>query len=148
MVQRSSTITVFCDAHLRLNRFQLHVPPPQRLTVTAPTSKAMAGTRRRTTAGRSTISQAPHSTIQILQSRTVLILEPVNLEGSNVILDTATGVRAQPLWMQRHCLYLFRRRRTFLILLRLLKLHRLLRRMKSLRTWEICSASRSTCSSA
>jgi virulence-associated protein VagC len=33
-------------------------------------------------------------TIQILQSGTVLILEPVNPEGSDDILDTATGVCA------------------------------------------------------
>jgi hypothetical protein len=32
--------------------------------------------------------------IQILQSRTVLILKPVNPEGSDVILGTAIGVRA------------------------------------------------------
>lgn len=54
----------------------------------------MAGTRRRTAASRSTTSQAPRSTIQILQSRIVSILEPVNLERSDAILDTATRVRA------------------------------------------------------
>ena len=41
----------------------------------------------------SSTAQAPRSTIQILQSRTVSILEPLNPGGSNAILDTATGVR-------------------------------------------------------
>jgi len=73
-VQRSSIVTVFCYAHLRRNRFQLHVPPPQRLTITAPFSEAMAGTRKRTTTSRSSITQEPRSTIQILQSRMIPIL--------------------------------------------------------------------------
>lgn len=80
--------------HLRRNRFGLHVSPPQQSTATAPILKVMAGTRRKTVTSRSATSQAPCSTIQILQSRTVLILEPVNPEGSDAILDTATGVRA------------------------------------------------------
>jgi hypothetical protein len=54
----------------------------------------MAGTHRRTAASRSSTSQAPRSMIQILQSRTVLILKPVNPEGSDAILGTAIGVRA------------------------------------------------------
>jgi hypothetical protein len=74
--------------------FGLHNPPSQRSTVTAPTFKVMAGTRRKTTASRSATSQVPRSTIQILQSQTVPILEPVNPEGSDAILDTTIGVRA------------------------------------------------------
>jgi hypothetical protein len=49
-VQRSSTITVFCYAPLLCNSFQLHIPPPQQSTATAPLSKGMAGTRRWATA--------------------------------------------------------------------------------------------------
>ncbi|KEH16013.1 hypothetical protein MtrunA17_Chr2g0305651 [Medicago truncatula] len=54
----------------------------------------MAGTQRRTAASHSSTSQAPRSTIQILQNRTVLILKPVNHEGDDVILGTATNSRA------------------------------------------------------
>ena len=54
----------------------------------------MTGTHRRTTASRSSTSQAPFSTIQILQNRTVPILEPVNLEEDDYILGTATDTRA------------------------------------------------------
>jgi len=68
--------------------------PPQRLTFTAPTFKVMAGIRRRTTTSRSATSQAPWSTIQILQSQTVSIIELVNPKGSDDILDTKTGVHA------------------------------------------------------
>jgi len=71
-VQRSSPVTVFSYAHLCRNRFQLHVPPLQQLTVTVPTSEAMAGTRRRTTLSRSPTSQAPRSKIQILQSLKII----------------------------------------------------------------------------
>jgi len=84
----------FCYTHLRRNRFQLHVPPPQRLTVTAPLSEVMVGTRRRTAASLSSTSQAPHSTIQVLQRRTVMILERVNLEEDNAILGTTTDTHA------------------------------------------------------
>jgi len=50
----------------------------------------MAGTRRRTTVNHSSTSQAPRSTIQILRSRTVQILEPMNHEGDDIDLGTAT----------------------------------------------------------
>ena len=92
MVQRSSTKTIFCYAHLRRNRFQVHVPPPQRLTTTAPLSEVMAGTRKRTAASRSSTSQAPRSMIQVLEGQTVPILEPVNSEEGDAILDTTTGI--------------------------------------------------------
>lgn len=42
----------------------------------------------------SSTSQAPLSTIQFLQSRTVSILEPVNSEKDDAILGTATDTRA------------------------------------------------------
>jgi hypothetical protein len=54
----------------------------------------MVGTCRRFVASHFSTSQAPRLTIQILQNRTVLILEPANSEGSDDILDTATGVHA------------------------------------------------------
>jgi len=91
-VQRSSTVTVFSYAHLHCNCFQLHVPPLQELTVTARTSEVIAGSCRRTTASRSSTSQVPRSTIQILQSQTILILEPVNPAGGDSILDATTHV--------------------------------------------------------
>jgi len=49
--------------------------------------EVMAGTRKRTIASCSSISQALGSKIQILQSRTVLILEPMNPNGDVIILD-------------------------------------------------------------
>jgi hypothetical protein len=90
---RSSTVTILCYVHLCCNRFQLHIPLPQRLIVTAPSSEVMDGTRRRTPASHSSSSQASHSTIQILQSRTVPILKPVNPVGDDIILGTATDAR-------------------------------------------------------
>jgi len=55
----------------------------------------MARTRRRTIASRSSTSQAPRLTFQIIQSRTVPILEPVNLEEGDTALDAATNARAK-----------------------------------------------------
>ena len=93
-VQRPSIVTVLCYTHLRRNRFQLHVPPAQWLTMIAPLSEIMFGTRKTTVVSRSSTSQAPHSTIQVLQSQIVMILEPVNLEEDDAILGTSTETRA------------------------------------------------------
>jgi hypothetical protein len=75
--------------HLRCNHFQLHVPPLQQLTITDPLYEVIAGTHRR----RSSASQASRSTIQVLLSRMVSILEPVNHEEQDIILGTTIGVR-------------------------------------------------------
>ena len=61
--------------------FQLHVPPQQRLTVTAPSFEEMAGTRRRTVVSRSSAVQESRFAIQILQDQAIPALEPVNQEG-------------------------------------------------------------------
>jgi len=92
IVQQSFTITVFYYEHLRRNRFQLHVPLPQGSTVTSLLLKTMAGTRKRTTACRSSTTTVPRSMIQILQSRAIPILEPVNLEENDVVFDATYNV--------------------------------------------------------
>ena len=83
--QRFSTVTVFCYMHLCCNRFRLHIPPPQRLTITAPFSEVMARTRRRATTSRSSTMQESRSMIQILQNQTIPILESVHPEDDAAI---------------------------------------------------------------
>jgi len=51
--------------------------------------------------------------IQVLQSQTVLILEPVNLEEDDTIFGTTIDTRAAT--AQRHCIRLLHIQRMFLL---------------------------------
>jgi len=89
-----TTVTVFCYALLRRNRFLLQVPPPQRLTVTAPSSEEMDGTHRKTSVSRSSSVQESRLPIQILQEQANPVLELVNQEGNTnaTTLDATVNV--------------------------------------------------------